>query len=503
MIPTRSRPSRSLSELCFLGFNVFLIFVSLLTASALYYGYDRASSINRLSLDESLTEVADGAKGERVMNILLVGSDSSAALDPNDPIQVGRDGERFGDVIIIAHLDERTGDVALLSLPRDLWLPIPGTGRSSRINKAFEAGGPAMLIETIEDNFAIPINHYINVDFAGFQGLVSAVGSVDVYFETPARDWNTNAKPEPRSQTGFYMAEAGCQTLDAETALAYVRSRYYQTQDASGAWVTDPTSDLGRIRRQQDFLRRLMKKAINEGARNPLVLKDMVDAGLANVTIDHELTPQLIMDIASTYQGFEPDSLQTYSFPTVDAKVGDRLVLQPTLESAQPILNLFAGAGFSDPSTTNVKVLATSSDAAAAQELAKTLTVNGFPVATDETKKSIAETVVQYGPDGVAAAQIVASSLQQPYVLQQVSSLSGRDVTIRLHVSKSETLAPASPQKKAEASTTSVRSQLASSETSKKPANVALSGGDPTSPASSLAEFPPSGPSKHDPAACI
>lgn len=413
-----------------LALNIVLIVASLGAAYLLNYGYGRAASINRVALGRSLTTVpADQEPGERVMNILLVGSDSSAGLDEADPIQNGRQGERLGDVIIVAHIDERSGGIALLSLPRDLWVEIGDTGRQSRINQAFLVGGPATLIETVEAEFDIPIHHYVNVDFAGFQGLVSAVGSVDVWFDTPARDWNVNARPEPRSQTGFLVDTAGCHSLDPETALSYVRSRYYQTRDADGRWVTDPTADLGRIRRQQDFLRRVIKRAIDLGARNPFVLRDLVDTGLENVAIDQQLTPQMLVDLGMAYRGFDPSQLQTYSLPAVDGQVGRNRVLLPVDDAAEPVLELFRGVPFDDPDTVQVTVRVGPDPEPAGP--ATTLRRAGFGVAVETVDDPPAgAVVVRYGPDGVHAAELVAAALARPVRLERVGDLPGRSVVV-------------------------------------------------------------------------
>ncbi len=443
------RRGRSWIQRFILLTNVVLIAVSLTAAALLQYAYNRASDIQRVELGRSLTDVPEEvAAGERVLNILLVGSDSSAGLDPTDPVQVGRQGERFGDVIIVAHIDERSSQLALLSFPRDLWLPLAGANRSDRINRAFEVGGPAMLIDTIEQNFDLPIHHYVNVDFAGFQGLVEAVGSVDVYFETPARDWNVNAKPEPRSQTGFIVSEAGCHALDPPTALAYVRSRYYQTQSADGTWVTDPTSDLGRIGRQQDFLKRLMYRAIDLGARNPFVLSDMVDTGLENVAIDESLTPQLLVDLGSAYRSFDPATLQTYRFPVVDAEIDGNQVLEPVAAQAEPVLELMRGAPFDAPVTIDLQLVTEPSQSAAADTLASdvagALVAAGYRVARSEQESVPPGITINHGPNGAVAAGVVARSLsgvvagidlnagaRPPTVnVAAVETLSGRSVRV-------------------------------------------------------------------------
>ncbi|MEM7275353.1 MAG: LCP family protein [Actinomycetota bacterium] len=427
------RLKRSWGQRGVLALNLTLILLALGAAALLNYGYGRAASINRVSLGRSLTPIPEELEpGERVMNVLLVGSDSSANLDEDDPIQIGRQGERFGDVIIIAHIDERTSDIALLSLPRDLWVDVAGASRPSRINRAFEIGGPATLIETIETEFDIPIHHYVNVDFAGFQGLVSAVGSVEIFFDTPARDWNVNARPTPRSQTGFLVETAGCHSLDSEMALAYVRSRYYQTQDEDGRWSTDPSSDLGRIRRQQDFLRRLLQKAISLGARNPFVLRDLIDAGLENVAIDQRLTPQLLVDLGATYRSFDPSGLQTYSFPAVDGQVGQNQVLLPLRNEAEPVLALFAGAGFDHPSTVGLTVRVGPDDDAETASAVARLRLAGFDVDPSARADLPPGTTVRHGPDGRHAAELVVEALGRPATYEQVDGLIGRSVVLLL-----------------------------------------------------------------------
>ena len=440
------RQRRGWVQRLILTLNVLLIACSLFAAATLQYGFNRASDIRRVELGRNLTPVStEVAVGERVINILLVGSDSSAGLDPTDPVQIGRQGERFGDVIIVAHIDERTKQIAMLSFPRDLWVPLAGTNRRDRINRAFQLGGPAMLIDTIETTFNLPIHHYVNVDFAGFQGLVEAVGSVDIYFETPARDWNVNAQPEPRSQTGFIVEEAGCHALDPPTALAYVRSRFYQTQLPDGTWVTDPRSDFGRITRQQDFLRRLMFRAIDLGARNPFVLKDLIDAGLANVAIDDQLTPQLLLDVGSTYQSFDPDQLQTYSIPAVDANVEGNQVLQPQWDEAEPLLTLMRGAAFGDPATVKVALVgeigADPETANLQQSVADQMMASGYVIQTHALTDVQGGITVHHGTDGRAAASQVVEEVRamvadagidpSAIALVQNDELKGRSVQVR------------------------------------------------------------------------
>ncbi len=413
--------------------NVLGIFAALTAAYFIRNSFGRIESIDRVELAGNLTPLSDNAEpGQRVLNVLLVGSDSSAGLDPDDPINTDRQGERNGDVIIIAHIDERDGTAALLSIPRDLWVPIAGRDREAKINSAFSVGGPAMLIDTIEQNFDIPINHYVNVDFAGFQGLVDALGEVNVWFEQPARDWNTRTNS---SQTGFQMLERGCQALDGHTALAYVRSRYYQTQNDDGTWEGGiaEASDLNRIKRQQDFLRQVAVQAIASGSRNPFVFNGLVDAAVEHVTLDQELSPALLLDIGTAFRDFDSDNLQVYSLPSRFDWVGSASVLFVEEEPAAPLFELYRGASANDPRTVNAEIAYSSERASESEAMRAQLLSAGFAdVPANPAPLDHAGIEIRHGASARDAAQVVAASLGEPAVLVEVSGLPGRTVIVAL-----------------------------------------------------------------------
>ncbi len=429
------RDGRTWQQRLLLGSNAVMIVAALGLAWLLNASWNKTASVNRVELSGALTPANPTTPGKRVINILLVGSDSSAGLDPDDPVAAGRVGERNGDVIIIAHLDERDGSAALLSLPRDLWVPIADSSRQAKINSAFAVGGPSTLIETIEEGLGIPINYFVNVDFAGFEGLVEAVGSVDIFFESPARDWNAT---HDRTQTGFEILTTGCQTLDPPTALSYVRSRYYQTQDVDGRWITDPDGDLGRIRRQQDFLQRLMQRAIDLGARNPFVLSDLVDAGLDNVSLDQDLTPQLLLDLGRTYAAFEPGSLATYSYPAVFGEVGTNSVLFPLTDEAVPLVALFGGEASDSPATVRVRIVHDQDESELADDLRSVLVEAGFDLPVASAATADPGIVIRHGVDGLQAAGLVLAALDEVGVettgvaprLEETGGLLGRDVVV-------------------------------------------------------------------------
>ena len=229
-----------------------------------------------LPTDQTTTTVDLGGAVE-AKNYLIVGSDSRDCIDPASPyagafLTEGSDIGDRSDTIMVLRVDPDESQAAILSFPRDLWVRIGSTNRKSRINSAFDKEDPARLVETIEQNFSIPVDHYIEVDFCAFKYLVDAVGGVKIPFEYATRD----------RYTGLDIAEPGCYTMTGDAALAYVRSRHYQYQEEDGDWKEDGSSDRGRIRRQQDFIKRMLRKAIDRGATRPDVAKKLIDTALAS-----------------------------------------------------------------------------------------------------------------------------------------------------------------------------------------------------------------------------
>jgi polyisoprenyl-teichoic acid--peptidoglycan teichoic acid transferase len=205
------------------------------------------------------------------------------------------------DLLLRVDPQERTASI--LSFPRDLWVPIGGpNGRDSRINSA-HAGGEQVLIDTIEQNFDLNINHYIEIDFVGFQELVDAVGGISLWFDTPVRD----------THTGLNIPQAECQTLDGTQARQLVRSRYIQYRDENGKWRQDGTADFGRITRQQIFIRRAISKAVSKGLGNPVTLNELVSAGVENVRLDENLDASDLLSLGRQFSDFDADTLVGYS----------------------------------------------------------------------------------------------------------------------------------------------------------------------------------------------
>jgi LCP family protein required for cell wall assembly len=286
------------------------------------------------------------------MNVLLTGSDGRSCLDPDSPYAGafnggGTPGGNRSDTIILLHLDPAQKQLALLSFPRDLWVPIAGGRTKSRINSAFDAENPNPLIQTIESVFGLHIDHYIGVDFCAFKSLVDATGGIQIPFEFPARD----------THTGLFVEEAGCHAMQGDEALAYVRSRYYEYKDGS-KWVSDGSSDYGRIARQQDFIRRLAARALDKGATNPLTAKRLLDvAHQSNVKIDDGLSLSDLIRLARSIRDLGPDTAQSYRVEGLGQVVGGASVIVPDLTSpaSRSILAIFRGEALPPTTTTTVK----------------------------------------------------------------------------------------------------------------------------------------------------
>jgi LCP family protein required for cell wall assembly len=272
------------------------------------------------------------------LNFLLTGTDNNACIDPTSKYYggtVGRDnlGSR-SDAILILRVDPHTSQAAILSFPRDLWVTIGN--HQGRINSAWDVKNVQKLIDTIHTNFGVSIDHWVNVDFCAFQSLVDVVGGIKVPFAYPARDTNT----------GFEFDGTGCHPMQGDEALAYVRSRHYQYLDpATSTWKTDPSSDYGRITRQQDFIKRVLQKAIDKGATNPVVANNLINAIIQKVIVDQGLTVQELLDVAGAMRSFDPAKVRQYQIAGVGFFAGTAAVIRPTINTPnmKAILAVFRG----------------------------------------------------------------------------------------------------------------------------------------------------------------
>jgi len=397
---------RSLGQRLVIGAGGLLTFTLLLSAAAAGYLNVRFGQISRFDVT---IDVAPAAGEPR--NYLLVGSDTRAGLDPDDPDDAGffeDDGTFDGagvqrtDTIMILRVAPDSGEAHLLSLPRDLFVPIADTGDRNRINVAFSRGRE-VLIDTIRQNFGIKIHHYVEIDLVGFRGLVSAVGGVPVYFSEPVRD----------DFSGLRIDSPGCVNLDGTQALAFARSRHLEIQDVdTGRWRADPTGDFGRITRQQEFIRKAISEAVSKGLTNPVTLNDLVSVGVEHVSLDPTLTAGDLLSLGGRFASFDPDTLQTFSLPATPFRTSaGASVLDLDEREAEPILNIFRGIepGQLTPGLIEVTVLNGIGETGLAGDVSAALESIGFATGTPgDTADPVERTAVYYAPGSEEAATRLA-----------------------------------------------------------------------------------------------
>jgi LCP family protein required for cell wall assembly len=320
-------------------FGVFILTAFALSSAGVFYAKRTLDSVARVDLPSLTREgrtIEHGGNGPTtVENYLIVGSDSRAGANPDDldAGAVGNAQEVTGqrsDTIMILRFNPADNTSALLSLPRDLWVPIAGTDGSNKINSAFTKGSD-VLIDSIQGDFGIPIHHYVEVDFQGFKKLVDAVGGVSIFFPEPARD----------TSTGFEALTPGCNTLDGTQALAFARSRHYQIF-TNGRWREDQSADLGRIKRQQEFLRVAFDKALAASSSSPLAATDLINAALDNIKIDKTLD---VLGLANHLRKVGSGGIRSWTMPATLGTVGNQSVLKLNDAQAQPIIDYFKGTG--------------------------------------------------------------------------------------------------------------------------------------------------------------
>jgi len=402
--PSRPRGRRSWRQRTLIGLGV-VTSVSCLTAAGIVgYARYRFEQIPRYG-DITLASAATG----EAQNFLIVGSDSREELDDGaadsgaffDGTEPG--GQR-SDTVLVARVEPEEERVKLLSIPRDLWLPIAGDGGEDRINTAY-SDGRQVLIDTIEESLGIPINHYIEVDFSGFQRLVEAIGGVPMWFDTAMRD----------QHTGLVVNGAGCVTLDGPQALALARSRSLEYVE-DGDWNTDPTGDLGRIARQQQLIVEAVRQAVSLDLTSASRFNEMIDIGVDSVGLDENLGFDTLAGLALRFRSIGADTVINRTLPVEDYTTdGGAAVLRIVEPDADAVLAQFRGHETADytPGLVQVKVINGTGTPGQAEAVGEALSAVGFQFTGTEDLDGLPLAVAQvhFAPGEIVAADVVARHL--------------------------------------------------------------------------------------------
>jgi LCP family protein required for cell wall assembly len=269
---------------------ILLLVVALLLGLFLYF-YSRIEKVDALRDYDGRPEGTSGT------NWLIVGSDSREGLSDEEikELRLGKVEGRRTDTIILLHKPE-SGPPTLVSMPRDSYVPIPGQGRN-KLNAAYAIGGPALLAQTVEQVTGLRIDHYTEVGFGGFVGTTDAVGGVELCPKRKIRDRKSGLR-----------VEKGCQEMDGATALAYVRARYF-----------DPRGDLGRVKRQQEFMGAVFDSATSPMTLlNPFRLVALGNAATTALTIDEGDGPVSLLQFALTMRAVAGGDGKRRTVPVAD-----------------------------------------------------------------------------------------------------------------------------------------------------------------------------------------
>jgi len=354
------RPRHTTAQKVVLGVNIVLVVACVAGAVGLLYGKRQLDnrlqtakvevsttlgtagvvSSTTLAIDTSTTTGGTfPAADPAAKNFLITGSDANACVDPGSPWANAADQARENignrsDTIMVMRVDPATRQAAVLSFPRDLWVKIPGKSKS-RINQAYVKDDYSLLAATLYENFGITVDHYLQVDFCAFKRIVDAVGGVAVPFETPIQDKNV----------GLNITAAGCHTFSGDEALAYVRSRHLKWIDENGKAHEDRASDLGRISRQQDFLRRVLQAALAKGLFDPAIAQALIQSLQTEIVTEQGFTVNDMMRFAGVLRDVDPTGINTYQIEASRLIVSGNDVLEPKIggDNMQAILAIFQG----------------------------------------------------------------------------------------------------------------------------------------------------------------
>jgi len=247
-------------------------------------------------------------KKSSAVNYLLVGSDTREGLTKEELkiLRVGSVATAAGkrsDTMLLVHISKARDKAILISIPRDTYALIPEhttkAGKVkpavySKINSAFNWGDAPLLIQVIENMTQLKIDHYVEVNFAGFARVVDSLGGVEVCTKKDIDD--------PKSHL---VLPAGVHTLNGLESLKYVRTREF-----------DGMGDLGRMQRQQSFMSAVLRKATSAGVLlNPITMASFINSALSAVTTDSSLKNSDLILLAKQMKSLSTSSVRTLTVP--------------------------------------------------------------------------------------------------------------------------------------------------------------------------------------------
>ncbi|HUA94420.1 MAG TPA: LCP family protein, partial [Acidimicrobiales bacterium] len=370
----------------------------------------------------------------------MIGSTDRCALKVQNPAyglcSQGVNGVN-SDVVMILHLNPSNHALSILSIPRDLFVPNARSDGANKIDAALYQGAD-QLIAAIEEDFGIPIQHFVELNFDSFINVVNALGGIKMYFPEPVYD----------AYSGLNIQTTGCLPLNGTQALQVVRARHLQykgpgvTTDDPAYWPQEAQSDIARIRRDHEFLRVLASAVKAKGLGNPLTDEQLVSGVAGQLTVDSGFSASDMISLVLGYHNVDVNSAPQLTVPVAVDQFGnyvyqggsygdiefpaepqDHTAVDQFLGLTSSNQDTYSGGSLPAPSTVTVSVLNGSGAYNQATTTAQSLQALGFHIGTIGDSPPVgqeAETVVYYAsktPAELAAAQAVANSMSGAVIM--------------------------------------------------------------------------------------
>lgn len=381
--------------------RIVLIFGALVLAAGLFLGFKFYKDIARLTGNKnpfslfSVFKPAHLNNQDGRVNILVAGNSADDA---------GHDGSTLTDSIMVLSVNTRNNTALMLSIPRDLWVDIPGNGHA-KINEAYVDGGMDLLQEVVEENLGLTINYQALINYTAFRDLVNAVGGITITVKSPdprglydpSVDWVTHGP--------LVKLSNGKHTLNGEQALDLARAR----GDAYGSYGF-PQADFNRTEHQRQMLLAVKDKASSTSViANPLKVSALVDAIGNNVKTNLQLNE--IETLYTFMKKIDNSQIASYNLNTLKGK--DRTMLSnytsPMGQSA-----LIPAAGIDDFTDIQTQITRLLSNNPLVREAGSVVVLNG----TDTTglAKDQESTLARVGIDVLMEANAPAAQAQSTIV---------------------------------------------------------------------------------------
>ncbi len=295
--PSGTDRARSIGRWVLIGAVVLAVLAAATGLYLLNYASGQIVREEIPALEQEVSPDADGDGQPDVdtsgLEVLVVGTDSRERLTAEQLAELGThdEGTNLTDTVMLVQVHPGREKAVVVSFPRDLKVEVPGFG-DRKINAVHGLGGPNLLVEVVEDYTGVQIDHYAEIDLAGFLDVVDAIGGVEVCLQQQMVD----------AYAGVNLP-AGCQQLNSAQSAGFVRSR--RVADEFG-----PADDFGRIARQQYFVKQVARQLTNRGTLlNPFRLRSLIDAVADAVVVDDSLGPRQLLDLATSLKDLDPEKV--------------------------------------------------------------------------------------------------------------------------------------------------------------------------------------------------